>query len=117
MKMIAAAALVASFFVLQTSALAQNDGRAQLRLTVVDETNAPLPNATVTVYTMLGARTVNTDEKGVVVLADLPLASTQWWVRTPGHRAGGDAMRLKPGVNKQSVTLHSAKSLTELSGS
>jgi hypothetical protein len=117
MKMIAAAALVASFSVLQTSALAQNEGRAQLRLTVVDETNAPVPNATVTVYTMYGPRTVNTNEKGVVVVADLPLATTQWWVRTPGHRASAEAMRLKPGENKQSVTLHSAKSLTEQSGS
>jgi hypothetical protein len=112
MKMIAAAALVASFSVLQTSALAQNGGRAQLRLTVVDETNAPVPNATVTVYTMYGPRTVSTNEKGVVVVADLPLATTQWWVRTPGHRASAEAMRLKPGENKQSVTLHSAKSLT-----
>ena len=117
MKMIAAAALLTSLSVLQVPAFAQNEGRAQLRLTIVDETNAPVPNATVTVFTMYGPRTVNTDAKGVVVVANLPLATTQWWVRTPGHRSSADALRLKPGENKQAVTLHPAKSLTETSGS
>jgi hypothetical protein len=113
MKMIAAAALLASLAVLQAPALAQTDGRAQLRLTIVDETNAPLPNAIVTLFTMYGPRTVNTDAKGVVVFADLPLATTQWWVRTQGHRSIAEAMRLKPGENKQAVTLHTDKSLSE----
>ena len=112
-KIFAAAILLASLSVLQTPALAQNDGRARLRLTVVDETNVPVPNAIVTVFTMYGPRTVNTDEKGVVVLADLPAATTQWWARTPGHRSSAEAMRLKPGENRQAVTLHTAKSLTE----
>jgi hypothetical protein len=113
MKMIAAAALLASLSVLQTPALAQNDGRAQLLLTVVGDTNAPLPNAAVTVFTIYGPRTGNTDEKGVVVFADLPVATTQWWVRTPGHLSSADATRLKPGVNKHAVTLHNPKTLTE----
>jgi carboxypeptidase family protein len=113
MKVIAAAALLASLSVLQTPALAQNDGRAQLRLTVVDETNAPVPNAIVTVFTMYGPRTVNTDAKGVVVFADLPASTTiQWWARS-GHLSNAEAMRLKPGENKQTLTLHTAKSLTE----
>ena len=113
MKMIAAAALLASLSVLQTPALAQNDARAQLRLTVVDETNVPLPNAIVTVFTIHGPRTVNTNEKGVVVFADLPAAmTTQWWART-GHLSNAEATRLKPGENNRTVTLHTAKSLTE----
>jgi hypothetical protein len=112
-KILAAAALLASLSVLQTPALAQNEGRAQLRLTIVDETNAPLPNAVVTVFTMYGPRTVNTDEKGVVVFADLPAAMTQWWARTPGHLSSAEATRLKPGENTRAVTLHTAKSLTE----
>ena len=111
MKMIAAAALLVSFSVLQAPALAQAGSRAQLRLTVVSETNAPLPNAAVTVFTMYGPRTGNTDEKGVVVFADLPAATTQWWVRTPGHLSSADATRLKPGENKHAVTLHNAKTL------
>jgi hypothetical protein len=112
MKMIAAAALLASLSVLQTPALAQNDGRAQLRLTIVDETNDPLPNAIVTVFTVYGPRTANTDEKGVVVFADLPAEMTQWWARTPGF-SNAEVTRLKPGKNKHAVTLHTAKSLTE----
>ena len=112
MNKIAAAALLASLAVLQTPAFAQADGRAQLRLTVVDETNAPLPNAIVTVFTMHGPRTVNTDEKGVVVVADLPAAMTQWWARTPGL-SNAEATRLKPGENTQTVTLHTVKPVTE----
>jgi hypothetical protein len=116
MKMIAAAALLASFSVLQTPALAQNDGRAQLRLTIVDETNAPVPNAVVTVYTMFGPRTVNADQKGIVVFADLPAATTQWWARTPGL-SNAEATRLKPGENTQTLTLHTVKTETRRSES
>jgi len=116
MKMIVAAALLTSLSVLQTPALAQNDGRAQLRLTIVDETNAPMPNATVTVFTMYGPRTVNADQKGVVVFAALPAATTQWWARTPGF-SNAEVTRLKPGENKQTVTLHATKTETERSES
>lgn len=112
MKMLAAAVLLASLPLLQTPALAQLDERAQLRLTVVDETNAPLPNAIVTVFTIHGARTVNTDEKGVVVLADLPAEMTQWWARTAGL-SNAEAARLKPGQNKETVTLHTETGRSE----
>ena len=107
-KLIVAAALLASVSVLQVPALAQNEGRAQLRLTIVDEANAPVPNAIVTVFTMQGPRDVNTDEKGVVVLADLPVAMTQWWARS-GDLSSAEATRLKPGQNNQAMTLHSSK--------
>jgi hypothetical protein len=116
MNMIAAAALLASLSVLQTPALAQNDGRAQLRLTVVDETNAPVPNAIVTVFTMYGPRTVNADAKGVVVIADLPAETTEWWARTQGL-SNAEATGLKPGDNKETVTLHTAKTERSESGS
>ena len=109
MNVIAAAVLLTSLAVLQTPALAQNDGRAQLRLTVVDQTKAPLANALVTVITMDGPRTVSTDAKGVVVLADLPVATAQWWAQVPGYLSSADATRLKPGQNTQTVTLHPAK--------
>ena len=107
---VAAAALLASVSVFQTAALAQNEGRAQLRLTIVDETNAPLPNAIVTVYTIQGPRDVNTDEKGLAIVADLPAELTQWFVKTPGHVSSADAAKLKAGVNTQAVTLHTVKS-------
>ena len=111
-NMLAAAVLLASLAVLQTPVLAQNDGRAQLRLAIVDETNAPVPNAMVTVFTIYGPRTANADEKGVIVFADLPAATTQWWARTE-HLSSAQATRLKPGENKERVTLHTAKQLTE----
>ncbi len=116
MKMLAAAALLTSLSVLQTPVLAQNEDRAQLRLTVVDEANAPLPNAIVTVFTMHGPRTVNTDEKGIVVVNDLPAAMTQWWARTPGL-SNAEAARLQPGENKQTMTLHTAETGRSESGS
>ena len=109
-KLIVAAALLASVSALHTPALAQNERRAQLRLTIVDDTNAPLPNAIVTVYTIQGPRVVNSDEKGVVVVADLPAEMTQWFAKTPGHVSSADATSLKAGENTQTVTLHSAKS-------
>lgn len=111
-KTIVAAALLASLSVLQAPALAQNDGRAQLRLTILDETNAPVPNATVTVFTIYGPRTVKADEKGTVVLANLPAATTQWWART-GNLSNAEAATLKPGENKHAVTLHTEKPHTE----
>jgi hypothetical protein len=112
-KTTVAAALLASFSLFQTPALAQTDERAQLRLTVVDETNAPLPNAIVTVFTISGPRTVNTDEKGVVVFAGLPTSTTtEWWART-GQLSNAEATRLKAGENTRTITVHTAKSLTE----
>ncbi len=107
--MIAAAALLASLFALPTSALAQIDQRAQLRLTIVDETDSAVPNAIVTVYTIYGPRTVNTDEKGAVMLADLPAGLTQVWARTPGTLSGAAATKLKAGTNTQTLTLHPAR--------
>ena len=114
MNMIAAAVLVALsvLSLLPIPALAQNDGRAQLRLAIVDEANAPVPNAMVTVFTIYGPRTANADEKGIIVFAGLPAATTQWWARTE-HLSGAEATRLKPGENKERVTLHTAKRLME----
>jgi hypothetical protein len=107
--MIAAAVLLASLSAFQTPALAQNDQRAQLRLTVVDETNSPVPNAIVTIYTIYGPRTVSADAKGVVVIADLPAELTQVWART-GNLSAAEAAKLKAGANTQTLTLHSATS-------
>lgn len=108
--MIAAAALLASLAAFQTPALAENNQRAELRLTVVDEANSPVPNALVTVYTIHGPRTVNADEQGAVVIAGLPAELTQVWARTPGNLSGAGAAKLKAGVNRQTLTLHTVRS-------
>ena len=108
-NMIATASLLASLVALQTPALAQIDRRAQLRLTIVDETDSPLPNAIVTVYTIYGPRTVDADKKGAVILADLPADLTQVWARTSGNLSGAEATKLKAGTNTQTLTLHRAR--------
>lgn len=109
MNKIAAAVLMASFAAFQTAALAENNQRAQLRLTVVDEANSPVPNATVTVYTIQGPRTVNADEKGAIVMNDLPADLTQVWARTP-TLSGAEAAKLNAGTNQQTLTVHASTS-------
>ena len=101
-----AAALLASVSLLQTPALAQSDAPARLQLTIVDATNAAVPNAIVTVFTIHGPRTVNADEKGIAVVADLPAEMTQVWARTPGL-SSAEVTKLKSGENKQTLTLRS----------
>jgi len=108
--MIAAAALLVSLAAFQTPAIAENAQRAELRLTVVDETNSPVPNALVTVYTIHGPRTVNADEKGAVVIANLPAELTQVWARTPQNLSGAEATKLSAGTNKQTLTIHTVGS-------
>jgi hypothetical protein len=108
-----AAAVLTSLALLHTPALAQQVAvHAELRLTVVDEANAPLPNATVTVFTIHGPRTVKADETGVVVIAELPAELTQVWARTP-ELSNAQASTLKPGANKRKLTLRATKPLTE----
>ena len=109
MNLIAAAVLLTSLSAFQTAALAQNNQRAELRLTVVDETSSPVPNALVTVYTIHGPLTVNADAKGAVVIADLPADVTQVWARI-GNLSSAEATKLKAGENTQTLTLHSTKS-------
>ncbi len=103
-----AAAVLTSFALLTTPALAQTVAtQAELRLTVVDESKAPVPNAVVTVYTIHGPRTVKADDKGVVVITQLPAELTQVSARTP-ELANAEAAKLTPGVNKQTLTLHAS---------
>ena len=109
-NVIAAAVLLASLAAFQTPALADDNQRAELRLTIVDEANSPVPNATVTVYTIHGPRTVNADEKGALVIAGLPAELTQVWARTSGNLSGAEAAKLTRGVNRQTVTLHTVRS-------
>jgi hypothetical protein len=112
-NVIAAAALLTLIATSQTPVLAQNDQRAQLQLTIVDETNAPVPNATVTVYTIHGPRTVNADAKGAVVIADLPAELTQVWARTRENLSAAEATKLNAGTNTQTLTLHAVQTRTE----
>ena len=112
MNMIAAAVALASLSALHTPAFAQQDGRAQLQLTIIDEGNSTVSNAVVTIFTMYGPRTVHADQTGVVVVADLPAELTQVWARTAGRLEGAEATSLKPGKNNYTLTVHTAKPVT-----
>ena len=111
-KNIIAVALLALLAAFQTPALAHNDRRAQLRLSVIDETGSAVPNAIVTIYTIYGPRTVNADAKGAVVIADLPADRTQVWART-GKLSGAESTKLTVGTNTQTLTVHRTVTSTE----
>ena len=83
---------------------------SQLRLRVVDQSRAVLPLATVTIYTLDGnpGRTVTADEHGVVSFPALPSGLTQIHVKFPGFAPYIEGMRLQPGKNTATVTLHLA---------
>jgi hypothetical protein len=99
--------LVAALF--QVPTFAQTDARARLRLVVVNQDNAVLPNATVTVYTVDGnlPTTVTSDEKGVAVFPDLPFGLAQVYAKTSGYAPFIDKTTLKRGENAKTATLHS----------
>jgi hypothetical protein len=104
-----AALLLVTAFTLQVP-FARAGTHAQLRLLVVDQTNAPLPAATVTVYTLDGnpGVTVTADEKGVAVFHALPTGMTQIHAQFPGFARHVGKATLQRGQNAQTVTLRIA---------
>jgi hypothetical protein len=74
-----AALLLLTASVLQVPVLAESEPRAQLRLIVVDQANAALPAAAVTIYTVDGnpGMDVTADANGVVVVPSLPVGFAQ----------------------------------------
>jgi hypothetical protein len=104
----AAALLTASL--LQLPGSAQAETRAKLQLRIVDQTNAVLPHATVTVYTLDGKPgvTATADDKGVVVFPTVAPGMTQIVAKFPGFTTTVDRATLKPGTNAQTLTLHLA---------
>ena len=81
--------------------------RAHLRLLVVDRTNAPLPNAAVTIYTLDGRPgvTVIADESGTVVLPNVTPGMTQIVAKSLGYSTTIEKATLHAGDNTQTVTL------------
>ena len=106
---IAAAALFAASM-LQLPGTAQAETRAKLQLRVVDQTNAVLPHASVTIYTLDGKPgvTATADDKGVVVFPTVPAGLTQIVAKFPGFATSVDKTTLKAGNNAQTVTMHLA---------
>jgi hypothetical protein len=104
-----AALLVVAAASFDVPASAQAASRAQLRLVVVDEGNAALPNAKVTIFTLDGnlGTTVTADEKGVAVFPDLPVGLAEIYATVPGFGPYIDKATLRGGSNAQTLTLES----------
>lgn len=107
---IASAAAILLVLLQLTTASAQVHTPATLRLVVVDETDARLPHATVTIYTPDGPRGIRAtaDELGVVWVPDLAPGQAQIVASAPGFAPALEAATLRRGYNAESVTLQLA---------
>ena len=85
---------------------AQTANQAQLRLVVVDETGAGIPNATIVVTPATGASiTVTSDERGLATVPGLAPGPVQLHVEISGFTAHDATVNLRRGANNQNVTL------------
>src|SRR5829696_1425027 len=93
-----------------STASAETLQQASLRVVVLDETQAVLPHAAVTVYTLDGnpGLRATADEHGVVYLPAVATGLTQIVAAYPGFAPALSKATLKAGVNKETVTLHLA---------
>jgi hypothetical protein len=109
-----AALLFLTASLLQGPAFAQAKAPAQLRLLVVDQTDAAVPGATVTIYTLDGnpGITVTADERGVALFPALPAGMAQIHARFAGLAPYIEKTTLQDGDNAQTVTLHKRKTHT-----
>jgi hypothetical protein len=92
------------------SAASAETSPATLRLLVVDQTNAVLPHATVTIYTLDGKPGVRAtaDEHGIVYLPSVPAGLTQIVASYPGFAPSLEKATLKRGQNLETVKLRLA---------
>lgn len=104
---LAALLLIAPITVSTASA---ETSQATLRLLVVDQTNAVLPHATVSIYTLDGKPGVRAtaDEHGVVYLPTVATGLTQIVASYPGFSPSLEKATLKSGDNNGTVKLRLA---------
>jgi hypothetical protein len=115
-----AALLLVTASLAQVPASAQATAPAQLRLLVVDQNNAALPGAWVTIFTLDGnpGATAIADAKGVATFPALPVGLAEVYARRYGLAPYIETTRLKNGSNTQTVTLYPRTSQdTSFSGS
>jgi Carboxypeptidase regulatory-like domain len=112
---LATVALLAASLVQTPLAAQARSSAAELRLRVVDQTGAVLPQATVTIYTLDGnpGITVTADEHGVASFRALPSGLSEIVARFPGFTPYIEGAKLKPGKNQATVALRLAP-VTEL---
>ena len=103
---LAVVVLVAAVVVTGATAFAQSRGGALLRITVLDETAAVLPGATVLLVGDDGVEdTLQADDTGVVVANDLTPGSYTLGASFPGFRPASAAITLERGTNQTTLTL------------
>jgi len=86
---------------------AQNaNNQSQLRLVVVDETGAGIPQATITVTPAAGeAVTFSSDDRGLAMSPSIAPGNVQLHVEFPGFEPYDGQMTLRRGAVNQTVTL------------
>jgi len=96
----------------QVPASAHANTSCQLQLLVVDQANVPVPNATVTVYTLDGnpGVTAKADANGKVVFPKLGSGMAQVVARASGYESYIAKTTLETGQNAQTVKLHGDRS-------
>ena len=104
---LALAALLIAASLNAAPASAEARPQATLRLTIVDQTNAVLPHAVVTIYTLDGNPGVRAtaDEHGVVFLPAIAAGLTQIVASHPGFAPALEKTTLKAGANAGTVRL------------
>jgi hypothetical protein len=87
-------------------AFAQSGATAQLHLVIVDETNAGIPSATITVTPRNGSPiTVMSDEHGVATVPTVAAGAVQLHVEFLGFDTVDEQVTLKRGSNNHTVTM------------
>jgi hypothetical protein len=98
--------ILALFVLFALPVYAQNANQTQLRLVVVDETGAGIPNATIIVTPATGnAFTFSTDERGLASSPSLPTGNAKLHVEFEGFEPFEGPLNLRRGAMNQTVTL------------
>jgi len=98
--------LVVALWMVALPVAAQTANQAQMRLVVVDQTGAGIPNATIVVTMPSGEPiTVLSDERGLATVPALTPGSATLHVEFPGFEPFETTVTLRRGANNQNVVL------------
>jgi hypothetical protein len=98
--------LLVLFVLISLPVYAQNANQTQLRLVVVDESGAGIPNATIIITPGSGnAVTFTTDDRGLANSPSLPTGNAKLHVEFEGFEPYEGTLNLRRGAMNQTVTL------------
>jgi hypothetical protein len=111
----AVAALLIAAATMTAAVSAEPARSAQFHVQVVDDRNASLPGATVTIYTLDGnpGVSVKADAQGTATFESVAPGMTQVVVRSERFASSIDKVTLQSGDNARTVTLHLASAESE----